>query len=227
MKNILLFTLFLSFSIAAFAQINSDPESFELSVDVNEVVDLEAKFYLANNFDDPMDLLWKTKTINAPEEWNTYLCDINLCYPPGVEECDPAKPNNIGAGSDIPISFHVLLAGKQGSGEFEVEIMDSANPSEVLITIPITVNAISTSTKEITLEEINIFPNPASTYFSITENNLVESIEIYNVVGKQVKSFDATVNGSYSISDLSDGMYLVRLIDESGKVAKVLRISKR
>lgn len=225
-RNLLLFLL-LFVSYFGFSQIVSDPENVEASGDVNLTADIEADFHLSNEFDVTKNLLWKINTVDAPESWKFYLCDANLCYGPGQDQSNPSKPNVLEPDSIIPMAFHVLNFGDAGVGTYEVQYFDMDAPNQILITVPITINGISTSLKEVELDAINIFPNPASDYFSMTENNLISQISIFNIVGKQVKSFNAVSNGNYSISDLSEGMYLVRLIDNKGKVAKVLRISKR
>jgi hypothetical protein len=227
MKRNLLLLLLIFISYAGFSQIVSDPENVEASGDVNITADIEADYHLTNEFEVTKNLLWRINTIDAPEAWKFYLCDANLCYGPGENQSNPSKPNVLEPDSIIPMAFHILNFGETGVGNYEVQYFDMDAPNQILITVPITINAISTSLKEVALDEINIFPNPASDYFSMTENNLITQISIFNIVGKQVKTFNAVNNGSYSIADLSDGMYLVRLIDNKGKVAKVLRISKR
>lgn len=225
-KNLLLF-LILFISHLGFSQIVSDPDNLEVSGDVNISVDIEADYHLINEFEETKNLLWRINTIEAPESWNFYLCDANLCYGPGQDECNPSKPNVIEPDSMIPMAFHILNSGITGVGTYEVQYFDMDAPNQILITVPIMINAISTSLKEVDFDKINIYPNPANDYFSMTENNLIAQISIFNIVGKQVKSFHAISSGNYSISDLSEGMYLVRLIDYKGKVAKVLRINKR
>lgn len=225
-RNLLLFLL-LFITYIGFSQIVSDPEQVEASGDVNVTADIEADFHLSNEYDQTKNLLWKINTIDAPDAWKFYLCDANLCYGPGQADCNPAKPNVIEPDSIIPMAFHILNFGNTGVGTYEVQYFDVDAPNQILITVPITINAINTSTKEVNIDEINIFPNPANDYFSMTENNLIAQISIYTIVGKQVKTFNAVSSGNYSIADLSEGMYLVRLIDNKGKVAKVLRISKR
>ena len=74
------------------------------------------------------------------------------------------------------------------------------------------------------LQNTDIYPNPASGYFnvkSLKNTNVV----IYNVVGKMVKSEEALA-GEYKIdiSDLSTGIYLVKLTSEGKSVTKKLVI---
>ncbi|MEL6988436.1 MAG: T9SS type A sorting domain-containing protein [Bacteroidota bacterium] len=83
---------------------------------------------------------------------------------------------------------------------------------------------------EIELEEIynniKVFPNPAQSYFSVSENNVVLQVEVYNLLGRKLKSFKMEAGMKYDVSDLNKGMYLVRLLDSKEKVVKTLRLQK-
>jgi hypothetical protein len=227
MKKLLLLPILLLTLTIGFSQVEAEPAYVEGSGDVVEVADIGTEFHVINNNENTLDLLWKIREIDAPDNWNFYLCDTNLCYGPGEADCNPEKPNVVEPDSSSLMQFHVLVAGTQGVGTYEIDYFDKSAPQEILVTVPVTITAISTSTKEVRIEDVKVYPNPVTSYFSITENDLISKILIYNVVGKQVKAFDANSNGTYSIASLNEGMYLVRLIDQQGKVAKVLRISKR
>ena len=61
-----------------------------------------------------------------------------------------------------------------------------------------------------------IYPNPTSDNFSIEMENEVKSVEIYSIQGHKVM----TSNSKYiNVSNLSKGMYLVRIEDENNAVA--------
>ncbi len=74
------------------------------------------------------------------------------------------------------------------------------------------------STDEIdTSEMTNIFPNPTTEFFYISNN--VSKVEIFSISGQLVKSFDNQATGyKYNISDLNSGMYIVRITDENYRV---------
>ncbi len=68
------------------------------------------------------------------------------------------------------------------------------------------------SIDEASIEEIEIFPNPASTSITIsTANKRVDQIAIYNLQGALIKKIDTFSNNNIDISDLSKGMYIVRI----------------
>lgn len=74
---------------------------------------------------------------------------------------------------------------------------------------------------------IKIFPNPASEYIELTENDKVSKLLVFNLVGKEIKRFEAANGQRYNISDLPKGLYLVQLVDKGGQTIVTQRVSKR
>jgi len=62
-----------------------------------------------------------------------------------------------------------------------------------------------------------IYPNPTQSSFSINSN--ISDIEIYDLTGKKIKSFEGsfTKNDSFDISSLNTGTYIVRVKDNNNK----------
>ena len=106
-------------------------------------------------------------------------------------------------------------------------------PDDVLetLTYDVRVNdpncTLSSTNEPSVLESLQAFPNPSSGYFSITENPLVKKIVVFNLLGRQVHSFDHTNGKVYSITDAPDGLYLVSMKDATGETLKTVRITKQ
>lgn len=77
--------------------------------------------------------------------------------------------------------------------------------------------------------DLQIFPNPFDSHISLGENavGLVGKILIFNLVGRQMKSFDFVDGEKYYVGDLPKGMYLIQLLGEKGKILRTKRISKK
>ncbi len=64
---------------------------------------------------------------------------------------------------------------------------------------------------------ISITPNPASNIFTIDlKDKILEKAIIYNQLGQQVKEI---ITNEVDISNLSNGIYVVKIISQSGKIA--------
>jgi len=61
-----------------------------------------------------------------------------------------------------------------------------------------------------------IYPNPASDFFTIEMENEVKSIEIYSIQGQKVLTASSK---EINVSNLSKGMYLVRIEDQNNAIA--------
>ena len=75
--------------------------------------------------------------------------------------------------------------------------------------------------------EIKVFPNPATEFFSITDNSEIASFAILNVVGKKIKTFDFYAGEKYSIADLPSGLYLIQVYDSGREIITTQRLNKR
>jgi hypothetical protein len=74
---------------------------------------------------------------------------------------------------------------------------------------------------------IQVFPNPATEYFNVSSNQQIERITVYNLLGREMKSFTFTDGDRYFIGDLSKGMYLVQMTGKDNRLISTQRLSKR
>ena len=62
-------------------------------------------------------------------------------------------------------------------------------------------------------QALKVFPNPATEYFQLTDkDNSVDQINIYNIVGKKMKTFEVEDDKKYYLNQFPKGMYLVQLV---------------
>jgi hypothetical protein len=71
---------------------------------------------------------------------------------------------------------------------------------------------ISTENSLNTIEELSVFPNPANNgkLNILTKYNLPKTIQIYDVLGKQIVS-TSLLGKSLNISSLSPGIYILKI----------------
>lgn len=69
---------------------------------------------------------------------------------------------------------------------------------------------------------ISLFPNPSKNYFELASDAKIEKVEIYSIQGQLVKSFKN--QSQYTVSDLSKGMYIVKINATEGSLNKTLII---
>ena len=75
---------------------------------------------------------------------------------------------------------------------------------------------------------IEVFPNPTTSYISLTEVQGVQKVVVFNLAGRQMKSFDDIApDKKLYVGDLPRGIYLVRILGDKNKVLTTKKISKQ
>jgi uncharacterized repeat protein (TIGR01451 family) len=79
-------------------------------------------------------------------------------------------------------------------------------------------------TDELTINQLNIYPNPVSDYLMIQSKLEVEKVRILDLNGKEIFQSHAT---TFSINEITAGVYILEIITSEGKsLQKKLVISK-
>lgn len=75
-------------------------------------------------------------------------------------------------------------------------------------------------------QALKVFPNPATEYFELTDkHDSVYQINIYNIVGKKMKTFEVEDEKKYYLHQFPKGMYLVQLVGYNNKVISTQRLN--
>lgn len=194
-----------------------------------------AHAYVVNNSGRNMLLRWEREFNegDCSTKWGIKICDNNQCYTTStysnIVKGALNAPVFLAPGDSTLLDIHVTPNGKAGSCELTILISDLTDPINTVeaLTFQLTVNDLASATSAFSRNGLRVFPNPATGFISITSNNFVKKLWVSNILGKRVKTFDTTFNGTYDISDLPDGIYLVSMVDVNGKVLKTVRVSKR
>jgi 1,4-alpha-glucan branching enzyme len=75
-------------------------------------------------------------------------------------------------------------------------------------------------------DEIYLYPNPATNYFTL--NTAASKVQIFSITGQLMKSFNASQSASYRyiVSDLTNGMYLVKAYNGNDELKTMKFIKK-
>ena len=85
-------------------------------------------------------------------------------------------------------------------------------------------NETPLSTEDIFASNFKVYPNPAKDYISIQSNNIkINSVEVYNVIGKRLLLSTKLNDNKLNISNLNAGVYLLKIsANERTLVKKVI-----
>jgi len=205
-------------------QISIEPEIFDFTGKPTQAL-IKYDVNVTNTSGDTVMLLWSQRLNNTPAPWQSYICDKNLCYDTSYYSCPVDKPSVVGPGDSFFIQMHLLPHGVEGTGEYAVNLLDTFGNVVGTITGNLIINLSSSSSQADKNSKLSVFPNPTSDYFQTSDLPGLKSVEVFNLVGRKIKSFDAAPHQQYFVGDLSEGIYLVALLDAYGKKLKTVRLS--
>ncbi len=131
----------------------------------------------------------------------------------GQSFCDGTENNG-----DYDIYGRFAVSWDTGSTP-ETRLMDWLDPNGTGQTaIDVLSNALSIPDFELA-GQLQVFPNPASTYVSIVNTRFPNlSYRLYDVVGKQIASGNASNSENrIDVSGLQEGIYFLHLVDENSQ----------
>ena len=221
--------LLLFFSLAATAQLGLNPDTISVSASA-DTTEFSANFEVTNNYGSTVSFWWKLiRDDEFPSEWEFQVCDANTCYFVGIDKCPKNNPNVMASGASNG-NFSVKIKPKHTSGNtlMHFKFYSDSDCTNEIATLPISAAVGTVSSKTVLAEkELTIYPNPTVDKFMVKNTNGINSLEIYNIAGKKMKSFTVAPGKEYWVNDLRNGLYVVRFLDKKEKVAKVMRLSKR
>lgn len=219
MKRIVLIAFaFLSFGYI-FGQIQITPISFDTCIDPS-VADLALDSEVKNLGKSGIEILWVRTIISQTKAWDNYVCTGSQCYPPTTED----GSFTLASAGTAPIYMHFSPNQTKGNSMVTITLTEKGNPSNTS-TVTYNVCAESTATNNVAnANSILLYPNPTIEYFMIQNKNNVAKVNLSNIAGRQVKTFN-TPRDRYEVSDLLPGIYIVQLIDSKNKVIKTSRLS--
>jgi len=74
---------------------------------------------------------------------------------------------------------------------------------------------------------ISIYPNPTSDFFSINIDQDIAKVEVFNIIGRHIKTFKSVESDRFDVTNLASGLYLIRITDASGEIIATKRLDKK
>ena len=75
--------------------------------------------------------------------------------------------------------------------------------------------------------EYQVYPNPAVDYIQVIDNDAIERVALFNLAGREIKSFTYRSNEKYYVGDLPKGMYLIQFVGAQSRRLATRRINIR
>jgi Secretion system C-terminal sorting domain len=223
-RNLLL-SIFCLVSISMSAQISVSPNPLSINV-VPTGGDVKYEIFFTNSQDTVYNIYWQiVKDASFPAQWTTFVCDLVLCYGDNVDKSSNTKPNEFTKGTH-KFEFHINPNGVAASAGLTFKLFTEKNQQGEIFSTPIAISSPS-SVKDANIGNIKVYPNPTSEdYFQIANSSNVNKVVLYNLFGKEVKSYFHYNDARHEIGDLKSGIYVVKLIDSKGRLIKSIKLNK-
>lgn len=226
MKKIILFSLICFASNLVFAQGEWEHTNYVYEAAAPSYADYTIDAVVLNNSNSAVDIHWERREVQLPQGWYTLVCDCNLCYGPATNINPMDKPVSLPENSSCIFTMHANSANQCGIAIVELDLLDGPG-GNLLSTAEFVWEICASSTGGPEVENVDMYPNPSIEFFMLTNNSIVDKIELFNIVGSKVKTYEATNGNRYDISDLKQGFYFVSLLNEDEKVMKTMRLTKK
>lgn len=143
---------------------------------------------------------------SAVANFTTLLLDVN---------------DELNTGNYRTVALPASLAGTS----FRIAFQNDGNDQYVMFLDNISVTG-TLSNSEFLANKFNLYPNPSNSIVNISSNDaiLIDKVEITDINGRIVKSFnaDATSSTSINVSDLNAGVYFLNISSAEGLAVKKL-----
>lgn len=156
-------------------------------------------------------------------------------YPDGiikvaVTRIDGQNMNGFGPIGSLDFTIQDDIMLQRGSYDFRFDLRDvrlinaqetelGTNPSESTL-------SITTSTQQLALDRVSIYPNPAREWLRIeAQNTVIEDIIMMTTAGQVVRNWNPTHSeATLSIADVAPGLYILTIRTTDGLLHKKVRI---
>lgn len=219
-KNILLL-LTLCLCVALQAQVSINPPVVVKNNILASDADVAAKSMVKNSSMSTKTFKWERRIMQMTEGWFTAVCDKNQCYLPSVS----SREFTMGADEEATMDVHVYPSGIEGSAIIEVTVTEVGDTTNKAIATYY-FNQSPSNAQEAVPQQIRVYPNPSQGLFTVSANNIATRLEVFNLAGQRVKTFEFSNDNWYDIHELPRGTYFVRLIDRSSRIVVTRLLNK-
>lgn len=164
--------------------------------------------------------MWERNITDWTGGWISFVCDVNNCW----QSSTIKSPKTIELSPGTSGTLEVVMRPNHQAGQAQLELkLREVNTNKNAQTVKLDFEA-KKSIKEDNLN-FKVYPNPTTDYFQI-DGDGIDKVVIYNIIGREVRSYKVTEGAKYPVSELPEGIYIIRLINSNGLPVKTMRLSK-
>ena len=187
--------------------------------------DLHFKFDIRNKDYKGRHFYWKVSKTSFNPTWQSRICVKDFCFDYNKDMV--SSPVDIKANGLVDMTLIIKHHHIPDTALIVIKLYSDRDLLHPLDSLPVFVNISKANLekKPVTAHEIMIYPNPAVEYFHIDSEKEIKKIDMFNLIGRKVRTLYNNGSNVYDISDMRKGIYLLRIFDKDNRVLKVARLS--
>ena len=181
-----------------------------------------------NSADTTYTVYWKMFKDQATWKagFETYICDLEFCYGNNIDQSNPSISNKFTKGNHL-VEFHFFPNNISGCSVVGLKLYGDKAFTQEIYSTSISINNCLSDAEDISFEKnIRVYPNPTNNILNVTDDEGVKYVEIFDIMGRRLESFEYNAQSSFDVSMLKSGIYLVKLIDVNKKAIGLSKFQK-
>jgi hypothetical protein len=182
----------------------------------------------SNNADTNYTAYWKLfkDPVTWKASWDTYICDLEFCYGNNIDQSNPSLSNKFTKGNHL-VEFHFFPNNIIGCSIIGMKLYGDKNFTQEIYNTTIEINNCLSGAKDISNEtNIRVFPNPSANHIRIENDENIQILEIYDIIGHKLNTINHIPHSEVDISALNPGLYLGKMINFNGITIGVAKFQK-
>ncbi len=186
--------------------------------------DAAVKSLVINQTQSIKNMRWERTIIELPAEISSMVCDKNLCWASHVS----TKDFVLTTGDSATMDAHFLNPLEiTASAIVHIKVSNLGNPTVDFVTGVYLYNQSSSTSSPLPAADVKLFPNPVVDQFTLSNDQDVAAVGVYSLEGRQVAFFNASADHNYNIAAQPAGLYIVSLVDASGRIFQAVQVNKQ
>ncbi len=189
------------------------------------VTDVVAHAKIKNLTNEPRTFKWTRTVLDISPDCKTQVCDRNYCYLASVS----TKQFTMLAQEDSTLDVHLVstdpIVPALCCAIVHLKVEEVGNPDNTLTGIYL-FEGCTVGTSTVGAAPVRLFPNPATSFFSLENAENVATIRVFSMDGREVKQFETAPGGQYPIEELPIGTYILSVQNRNGEIIGALELRK-
>jgi hypothetical protein len=207
--------------------INLSPQIVNAGISA-DTFEARGKAMFKNTSNSTKRFAWKRTIVAMTSGWQALVCDAKGCW--NAQNSESSEQIDVAPNSTSILDVNIRPNHTAGSATIEVKVYEIGNEANA-VTGRYLFTTTTTATRESAKSNasVRIFPNPATDFFSIQDDyDVVERVVVYNMIGRVMKNYSTNSNNGnkYTMTDLPEGLYVIRLLNSRGGTVKTIRLNK-